>query len=265
MDPTLAVVGLILLLIAITLGGILPKVETVPNQFRVSFVPVETVLTGFTLDAPAQTDLNQAFDITIDNVYQILLVANVADDIPSSDPDVFVLKVKDPLGNTRGEGFELETRLSEPAPDSGPVPTSYVSPPRIETLLTVLNAKPEDTIFQTDDLTLTAEAVRAMFVEENRQATIGPWAVFIRLGSPGNCPPVYAPPTPSGIPSVDPPPTIPLPSSDQANRAAVCQQVTSAAAAAAQDPALQGNDPSNPITIESLTLVSFDVVAELLG
>lgn len=264
-DPLFAVLGVLVLLSAVVLGAILPVVEVLPNQFRVSFVEEQTPLPGQTAFIDRTTAPPEAafdLEVPVDRVTEVRIVFNLSDDIPSSEPDSFSVKLFSPDNNQVDTTFEVTTPRGEAVGAVGGAATEYQATSALVARTITVNARPQDNVTETFDLTLDEKAIAERILANERRPTTGTWRLLIRLTSIGDCPAAadpnsYVPP----VPDPSDPTNItrpPIPDPVHLNRVAICRQAT----AQATEP---GTDGGNPFTIESITVVSFGVVAERLG
>ncbi len=265
-DPLLAALGILVLLGAVVLGAVLPDVEVLPNQFRVSFVEEQTPIPGQTSyigRTTARSEVLLDLDVPVDRVTEIRFVFNLSDDLPSSEPDSFAVKLFPPGGTDAvDDPFVITTPRGEAVGSTGGAATEYQPTSTLVSRTISVNARPQDNVTETFDLTLDENAIAERILANERRPTTGTWRLLVRLSTYGDCPATadplsYVPPAPN--PSDPTNVTLPpAPDPILLNRAAICQ-----AATASNDP--RGTDPGNPFTIESITVISFGVVAERLG
>ncbi len=245
-NPVMGAVGLLLLIGTVALGAVLPVVEHLPNQFRVSYLPVEAPQgSQKAYLTPAAREVSFAYEVKTDDVYQIRVDLNAADDLPSTDPDSFVISLQSPDGNIVDQKVLAKTPPPQ-AQDSGSAVVTaykrdlYYYDPHVFNV----NARPADEVVESADLAVTEEQLSHQLQEKHHQATKGVWHVIVSLDNAGGCPK-----PPSGVPS-----------QELLNRIAVCEQETSAG-----DPSKAGTDPGNEFIVGSFTSISFEAVAKKLG
>ena len=241
-DLAAGLIGLMLLVAAVALTVSLPVQTVLPPQYEVSFPEAQVDLLDQTLRFGLQNDTDQRkeflFNVTHDNVVQIIISLWFYDDLEASDPDVFRIDLYDPGGNFIPSSIRLENPVPQP---NATTPGSFDAGLASGTYSFGLTPKPEDAVVE-GELNSTEESVEADQSNLHHFGTKGTWRLKVFLAKAGNCP------TPS--------PSSPKP--DDAARGAACLQANSAQGSNA------AKDAGNELTVGSFSYRYFTVDAKVL-
>jgi hypothetical protein len=237
-DVLAALVGLVLLLLAIVLVVVLPVKEYATPQFRVTFpdTPVESATQRFDFLEGSANVHEFTYDLP-DDVASVHILAEFADNVTASLPDQFRVELFDPAGNPVSVKFDLTN-----PPPVNPDPTD---PNASQTNDTALLAKgdwviatgshPQEQVVAGLSHTETREQVLARLVPQVLLRTAGTWTVRVTLVSANDCP-------------------APSPDSTDFQRMAICRS---------ESP--DGTDRGNPFSLANFIYTRYTPCVEALG
>jgi len=236
---TAAAIGVLLILSCGVLAVRLPKVDTLPPQYKVTFgtethdLPQQNATFSLTEGARNHDFL---FDVPDDDVVLVRVSIHFVDNVPASDPDRFAVALYDPFDTPEG----APSLVSNPYPvQNQTVPTQYDALPAVLTIPIALKAQPQDTIVTQDNT--TEDAVAAQQEALNHFGTKGSWRLHVTYVGSGDCPQASAAARP-----------------DDVARSVACYDETSG------NPQQAGKDLGNDFTVGSFTYQRFTVSAKRL-
>lgn len=251
-DGIVGVLGVALLVYAGVLGATLPEEEVVPVQYLPEFnttaqtVPIDldgqlypqsivfrecppddATCPGPTLE---QTEYELEFEVTHDNVFSVRIAAlTPGDDIPGSDPDTWQFALRDHNGeeppNSLPKRLTTKPSIVKDVDPEDPDPTTLAQMQRSEINEAWRFAAPPDPEFITGGPNLTREEALLTASQAYTIPTKGTWKVTMKAQNAGDCP---------SSPGNNP---------DAIRLHAACMRATDGS----------GQDPGNPITIQSIS------------
>ncbi len=226
-DLVFGVIGLLLLVFAVALFGILPEEEVPPTQWQVTYADslteIEEVQSHDFLEEQSHRFL---VPVDADTVHSIQFTVEFTDDVASSLPDTFAFQIIDPNGEDLTE--ELRFSSPEPATDGGLVPT-YTAQNLRQVISAELAAPPTSGPQTASSPDEDLPNAQARIQDELTTRPAGDWALEVRLVSAGDCP------APDGD----------LP------RALTCETETS-----------NNGDPGNSLQLVKVSFTTYDAVVD---
>lgn len=241
--------GLALLVASVLLLNVLPHKDVPPNEFRVSFLSMETNLTAVTHNfTESSNNYDFQFNVTDDDVYEVEVQASFTDNIAASAPDRFTFEIY----RQDGESADSKTVavVNPVAAAINNATDAYKPMPATATHVATLTPKPQDAIVSAIQ-GATAQDVERALEQRNHLITKGTWKVHVTLIAAGDC-------------GEGSPPRPPLPpSQDDAQRFATCQR--EAQGVNGPDAQKAGLDFGNEFTVGVFSYTRFVVHAEKFG
>lgn len=191
-DVVAALLGSLLLVLAIVLVAVLPDKEYASPQFRVTFtdalVEVPTQSHTF-LEAPEAERVRDFLYDLPDDVQSIHLIAEFTDDVVASVPDQFFIELFDPEGNPVSTKYSLANEPARDATDPADPNTvgrfdaklaqgDYVIPVVPHPSEEIVTGAPRETEGQ----------VLQRLEERYHIPSAGTWRVHVTLVAAGDCP-----------------------------------------------------------------------------
>jgi hypothetical protein len=237
-DLLAAVLGALLLGLAVAFTVVLPDREYATPQFRVTFpsTPVDSPTQSFEFTEGGENVHTFSYPLP-DNVASVNINAEFRDDITASLPDHFRIELFDPAGNPASQRFDLANQHPvNPDPANLTQPQTQATAELAKKNWVVpLGAQPQEQIVPGITHLETREQVLARLLPQVTLPTAGTWTVRVTLVAANDCP-------------------APSPDSTDFQRMAICRSE-----------APDGQDPGNRFALTNFIYTTYTPCVEALG